>query len=336
MCDFQVNELDCAGCEVVLDEKMLNGKVGSEGKSNLSASTAMADEEYYDNFDNKDKYDADSVGLWVVRFTLRKERMDTLGAIAMLSRQLCVPVRSFGFAGLKDHRAVTTQEMTVSGVEPAALRVAEHHAFTIGNIRTVERPLKLGQLGGNRFRLRLRGVHGGRGEITAALSALKAHGFVNYFGLQRFGDCGTRNDDVGRCLLLGTYAAAVEVLLGPSESSEHQQEPGWGGQMARARKRRLAECDGLAEPAASNTASTGTGGAGTTGVTVGAEIRPQRSRCVAAGRSGAEAEARAAWLHSNDARTALKLMPRCRALEREVLSNLAHLASTVRRRLGWC
>jgi hypothetical protein len=34
--------------------------------------------------------------------------------------------------------------------------------------------------------------------------------------------------------------------------------------------------------------------------------------------SGTEAEARAAWLHSADVRTALKLMPRSRTLEREV------------------
>ena len=43
--------------------------------------------------------------------------------------------------------------------------------------------------------------------------------------------------------------------------------------------------------------------------------RPIRSR---AQPSGAEAEARACWLHSCDARTALKLMPRGKALEREV------------------
>ena len=200
------------------------------------------------------------------RFVLRKERMDTLAAVASLSQQLKVPVRSFGFAGLKDHRAVTVQEMTVRGVTPSALRACHHPNFKIGKVRRTTEKLKLGALGGNRFKIIMRGVHG---DVDAALGALRKRGFVNYYGQQRFGDSPARNDEVGRRLLLGEYSGAVDALLGPAEAH-----------------------------------------AGPQGHSV----------------SGAEAEARSAWLHSGDARTALKLMPRGRTLEREVLTNLARTA----------
>ena len=59
-----------------------------------------------------------------VRFVLRKERVDTFGAIAELSALLGVPSRRFAFAGLKDYHAVTTQEIDVRGVAPAPSEAA--------------------------------------------------------------------------------------------------------------------------------------------------------------------------------------------------------------------
>ena len=241
--DFVVTEIDRAGSAVQL--------AGGDNDDDGNAANELSDE------------------LPFTRFVLRKERMDTLGAIALLSYEFGVPARAFSFAGLKDHRAITTQEMTVRGIAPAALLTANTHGdrLAIGRVRRVEAPLKLGMLSGNRFRILLRGVCGSENEVEAALGALRRRGFINYYGLQRFGDCAARNDEVGRHLLLRDYAAAVDALLQP-----HSNE--------------------------------GDGGAGTN--------------------SGAEREAREAWLRSGDARTVLRLMPKTRILEREVLSSLAH------------
>ena len=236
--DFQVNEISIAGNEVIISEAAID-----EGR---------ADEQSESTDDAPDQF---------TRFTLRKERMDTFGAIAEMARQLEVPARSFGFAGLKDFRAVTTQEMTVRGVPPAAVRVLVHSHLQVSSCRKVARSLRLGQLSGNRFRIVLRSCHGTAAEVEAALSALARRGFVNYFGMQRFGETAARNDEVGKHLLLGQYAAAVDALLKP---------------------------------------------------------RPDDART-----GGAEAEAREAWERSNDVRTVLKLMPRVRSVEREVLSALA-------------
>ena len=50
---------------------------------------------------------------------LRKEKQDTLGAVADLAEELGVPERAFSYAGLKDYHAITTQELVVQGVPPS-------------------------------------------------------------------------------------------------------------------------------------------------------------------------------------------------------------------------
>lgn len=279
--DFVVTELDVAQNAVDLDVPV---------NMDVSQSTDDAADS---------EADADTI----VRFVLRKERMDTLQAVGVLSKALGVPVRAFGFAGLKDHRAITTQEMTVRGASVAAVRAVAHPHFALGRVRRVARPMRLGQLGGNRFRIVLRGVRGDEAQVAAALHALSRKGCVNYYGAQRFGECAARNDEVGRCLLVGDYAAACDALLAAP--------PGADATVAEAASSPSSPSTcGTAPPRAAAAAThrhrTGGGGGGARRV------------------SGAEAEARAAWLHSGDARTALKLMPRSRTLEREVFARASN------------
>ena len=145
----------------------------------------------------------------LVRFVLRKEKQDTLGAVADLAEALGVPERAFSYAGLKDFHAVTVQEVVVQGVPPSRLRALQLARLQLGRIRLVERKLRLGECGGNRFRIRLRRLTRGRVAVDAAMGALRERGFLNYFGLQRFGSHASRNDEVGRALLLGEYEQAV-------------------------------------------------------------------------------------------------------------------------------
>jgi tRNA pseudouridine13 synthase len=55
----------------------------------------------------------------------------------------------------------------------------------VGNFEYVEKPLSLGATKGNRFEVTLRAL--------SAATALRAFGFVNYFGLQRFGSGSVAN-----------------------------------------------------------------------------------------------------------------------------------------------
>ena len=192
--DFVVTELLQDGQEVSLEP---------EGAAAAAAEEEVVEEEE----EEADEEEWDEAML--VRFVLRKEKQDTLGAVADLAEALGVPERAFSYAGLKDFHAVTVQEVVVQGVPPSRLRALQLARLQLGRIRLVERKLRLGECGGNRFRIRLRRLTRGRVAVDAAMGALRERGFLNYFGLQRFGSHASRNDEVGRALLLGEYEQAV-------------------------------------------------------------------------------------------------------------------------------
>jgi tRNA pseudouridine13 synthase len=59
--------------------------------------------------------------------------------------------------------------------------------------------------------------------VTAASDAVRARGFINYFGLQRFGTSSIATHRVGRALLRRDYALAVFLILAPRGASERPE-----------------------------------------------------------------------------------------------------------------
>eukprot|EP00271_Cylindrocystis_brebissonii_P012901 TRINITY_DN32409_c0_g1_i1.p1 TRINITY_DN32409_c0_g1~~TRINITY_DN32409_c0_g1_i1.p1 ORF type:complete len:1158 (+),score=223.73 TRINITY_DN32409_c0_g1_i1:246-3719(+) len=158
-----------------------------------------------------------------LQFHLYKENVDTQHAIGILARQLGVQTKCFGFAGTKDKRAVTVQRVTVFRQSAEKVAALNSRLFNIraGDFRYVEDAVKLGQLGGNRFTITLRGVEAANeGVIKSAASELKSSGFINYFGLQRFGVGSIPTHAVGAALLKGEWKKAVDLLLLPRERPE--------------------------------------------------------------------------------------------------------------------
>lgn len=124
------------------------------------------------------------VWLWV-----RKQDTNSDDVARALARLAGVGRGAVGFSGMKDRRADAGQWFSVhlpgrddpdwSRLPAAATRV----------VRAVRHPRKLraGTHRRNRFALRLRAVTGDHGGIDARLEAVRAGGFPNYFGPQRFG-----------------------------------------------------------------------------------------------------------------------------------------------------
>ncbi|MED6123561.1 hypothetical protein PIB30_050248 [Stylosanthes scabra] len=122
-----------------------------------------------------------------LRFHLYKENKDTQEALGVIGKMLGIQSRSFGFAGTKDKRAISTQRVTV--YKQLASRVASLNerlfGIKVGDFCYVYEGLVLGQLSGNRFTITLRGVVADSEDtIKASADALGSHGFINYFGLQ--------------------------------------------------------------------------------------------------------------------------------------------------------
>jgi tRNA pseudouridine13 synthase len=133
-------------------------------------------------------------------------------------------------AGTKDRRGVTAQYVTVKHVRPERIAGvnARDAGVRVGNFETVARGLGLGHLRGNEFTIVVRDVTVGGARDAAAVSDVMkrweecAFGFINYFGLQRFGTHSIPTSEVGRMMLKREWEAAVDHILcpGPSDISD--------------------------------------------------------------------------------------------------------------------
>lgn len=135
--------------------------------------------------------------------TVTKRLLSTPDLVRKLSSTLGVKAQGIGTAGLKDARAVTTQMISLHGVNPEQMaRVKPDEQILgieiLGRHRNRLRP---GHHAGNRFRLVIRGVADhARETVPAVLSELVRRGVPNYFGPQRQGRSG-ENYRLGAVLL---------------------------------------------------------------------------------------------------------------------------------------
>lgn len=158
-----------------------------------------------------------------LRFHLYKENKDTQEALRLIGKMLGVQARSFGFSGTKDKRSVSTQRVTMFKQHASRLAALNEKliGIKIGDFCHVKEGLQLGQLLGNRFTINLRGVVADSEDtIRASAQALGKHGFINYFGLQRFGSGSVPTHLIGAALLRGEWKAAVDMILDPREGEK--------------------------------------------------------------------------------------------------------------------
>lgn len=167
-----------------------------------------------------------------LHFTLFKENKDTMEVISYIARQLKMKPQAFQFAGTKDRRGITVQRVSVFRVYAERMIHAGRtlRNAKVGNFEYQPQGLQLGDLTGNEFVVTLRDCNFGEVEtetrvvkasqiVGTAIENLKARGFINYYGLQRFGTFATRTDGVGVKMLLGDFKAAVEAILEYSTTS---------------------------------------------------------------------------------------------------------------------
>ncbi|XP_030958091.1 multisubstrate pseudouridine synthase 7 isoform X2 [Quercus lobata] len=136
-----------------------------------------------------------------LRFHLYKENKDTQEALGVIGKMLGIQVTAF-----KQHasRLAALNERLIG--------------IKVGDFCYVKEGLLLGQLMGNRFTITLRGVVADSDDtVKASADALGRLGFINYFGLQRFGSGSVPTHLIGAALFRGEWKAAVSMILDPRE-----------------------------------------------------------------------------------------------------------------------
>ncbi len=151
---------------------------------------------------------------------VQKVGISTQEAIWRLARALRLRPQWFGYAGMKDAKAVARQTFSVAGLDPGEVEGLEVPGVTVLSARRHRNKLRLGHLRGNRFIVRVRGVAAGAAEAAAAvLARLTERGVPNLFGPQRFGSKGDGHR-VGRAILRQDAEATVDALLSDPEGRE--------------------------------------------------------------------------------------------------------------------
>ncbi|XP_058833882.1 pseudouridylate synthase 7 homolog isoform X2 [Topomyia yanbarensis] len=210
--DFHVNEIDSEGNEAVLNvltvpnhpKEEMEEKPESEVESILTQLITKANVERIQEVAQEKGNNIDMVEIDVTELT-KKER-----------GQVHVGIQSL--FGTKDRRGKTTQWLCIKQFHPNKIMAAANkiNHIKVGNFCFRPTTLKLGQLRGNRFRIALRQVSADESVIRESINGIQEKGFINYFGLQRFGNNATAPTyKVGIEILKGCWKEACNLILMP-------------------------------------------------------------------------------------------------------------------------
>ncbi|PVU89672.1 hypothetical protein BB561_005201 [Smittium simulii] len=153
-----------------------------------------------------------------IHFNLIKMGQDTMSCLNRIASALNVSTKRLSFSGTKDKRGVTTQRCCIFKAKADRLMHINNlgSKFIISNFEYSKNSLKLGDLSGNRFEIILRKVDKDKKiNLENELLSLSTIGFINYFGLQRFGSAPVGSHNVGLMLLKQDWDAAVDLIMSP-------------------------------------------------------------------------------------------------------------------------
>jgi tRNA pseudouridine13 synthase len=161
----------------------------------------------------------------VVRVESQNWEQHELGAA--IARRLGISPHAIQWAGTKDRRAIAERLFSFKGAPPS-------NDFSLPEVTFLEwyrarDGLSLGHHYGNAFAIRLREVSLPGEEAARRCQTIQAElrelgGFPNFFGLQRFGEVRPVTHLVGRRLVLGDVAGAIDVYL--TEIAPNDEGPG--------------------------------------------------------------------------------------------------------------
>ena len=152
--------------------------------------------------------------------------MDAINTIARLMK---IKASNFAFAGTKDRRAATVQRISIGRQRSQNVIWLNNRlpGVKVGDFVHSKYPLSLGQHGGNEFVIVLKNCQPLGAEpcsleqrikkiqeaVEMGLSFLRARGYINYYGLQRFGTHAISTHVLGMKILSGDFEGVIEDIL---------------------------------------------------------------------------------------------------------------------------
>jgi tRNA pseudouridine13 synthase len=216
-----------------LSAGFLETKTGDENRIEIKAATVSqrgpkksTKPNPNQNSERRGKIGWEDLGGEWLHFTLYKENKDTMEVVSYIGSVIKMHHRNFQFAGTKDKRGVTVQRICAKRLDVDRMRKLNKTLRNsyIGDFKYEQRQLSLGDLSGNEFHIALRDCHieGGtdanerlthaQNIVRKAVTAFAEKGFINYYGLQRFGSFSASTDAIGKAMLQGDLKSAAELI----------------------------------------------------------------------------------------------------------------------------
>lgn len=148
-------------------------------------------------------------------YLLQKKGIRTVDTVDCIANILNISSEMISYAGLKDEDAVTTQYITIRGGEFGnVFHESECGNFTLKFIGSTPNPMEIGQIYGNAFKVKVRGLSY---ENALKLSKLKKHEveILNYYDIQRFGMPNSLKiaHYIGKSIIDRDYSEMLSLLL---------------------------------------------------------------------------------------------------------------------------
>ncbi|KAK9466770.1 pseudouridine synthase [Lipomyces arxii] len=156
-------------------------------------------------------------------FSIYKENKESQEVCRLITKFLRKKPNSVSVAGTKDRRGVTVQRASIEQT-PIERLVSLNKAFRdiiLTDFVYQKNRIKLGDLQGNQFVITIRDIEHPDGldlaeeAVSRSLTSLQQTGFINYFGMQRFGTHSVSTHVVGLELLRSNYREAANLILSP-------------------------------------------------------------------------------------------------------------------------
>ena len=158
-----------------------------------------------------------------VYILIERRGISTMDALGTIARALEIRRLDIGYAGQKDARAIARQWISVDHIKLEKLQGLDIPKVKMLEFARHDKKLKMGQLAGNRFVIRLRKLERPMREAEKiakdVLEILSKRGVPNFYGPQRFGN---RSDShlLGRAIVKGKTEEFADLLLGRPDDNE--------------------------------------------------------------------------------------------------------------------
>lgn len=163
------------------------------------------------------------------RFTIAEiycKNWETNTLVRELSKRLHISRQRISFAGTKDKRGCSNQLMSFYNISSDTLSTVRIKDVAIKNIYRSEKPIKIGDLYGNIFRIIIRNID--TNVKSNHIENIAVHlenlgGFPNFYGVQRFGIIRPITHIVGKHIINGDFEKAVMTYIAHPIKGENEE-----------------------------------------------------------------------------------------------------------------